>query len=245
MIQEYENILRSIISNVLGTNDDTVFKISSERIEKWKEKREEEKKKFDGILTEARIIFYSDFYDLGNIISKNWGSFKSIFNDKKRFDVLFSEMETFRNTISHGRQLLPYQEQIVKGIIGDLKTKLVTYHNRNMGADDYFIKILKVSDSLGSIWDNTMLPIGLFTKKTLRVGDSIEILIEAYDPKGREITYRVRWGNIDQKGLINNFTIVINKSMIGKTSNLRIEVSTKETDYENSDTTYLRYIVLP
>jgi hypothetical protein len=72
MIQEYENLLRSIISNTLGIVDETDFKVSPERIVKWKDKREEELKKFDGILSEKRLIYYSDFYDLGNIISKNW-----------------------------------------------------------------------------------------------------------------------------------------------------------------------------
>ena len=245
MIQEYENLLRSIISNALGTADDTDFKISQERIGKWKEKRDEEKKKFDGILIEKRLIYYSDFYDLGNIISKNWDRFKPIFDDKKRFDVLFSEMEIFRNTISHGRQLLPYQEQLVKGIIGDLKTKIVMYHNQNMGEEDYFIKILRVSDSLGSTWDNTMMAYGLFTRKTLRVGDSIEVLIDAYDPKGREITYSIHWGDIKQTGLANNFKININKSMIQKDSLLRIMVSTKEQEYDNSSSTSFYYTVLP
>jgi hypothetical protein len=245
MIQEYENLLRIIISGFLGAGDNVNYKISPERIEKWKEKKEIEKKKHNGLLVEARLIYYSDFYDLGNIISKNWEVFKPIFDDKKRFDVLFQEIESFRNTLSHSRPILPYQEHFLKGIIGDLKTKIVIHHNRNMNADDYFIKVLKVSDNLGNNWDNTMNPLGLTTTNILRVGDSIELLIDAFDPKGREITYEVQWGDTNLSSLSNSFVLSVNKSMIKPRSEIYIRVSTKEDDYENKDSTFWRYSVLP
>lgn len=244
MIQEYENLLRTLISNVLGSADETDFKVTSDRNDKWKEKREIEKKKFDGILTETRILYYSDFYDLSVIISKNWESFKQIFDDKKRFDVLFAEIETFRNTISHGRQLLPYQQHLLEGIVGDLKTKLVTHHSKNMNTDDYFIKLLKISDSLGNYWDSNSLGLGVLTKSILRVGDTIEFLIEAYDPKGRDITYQIKCGDITLTGHTNSFSFTVNKSMIGKLSGIRIDVFT-EAEYANSDGTDFVYSVLP
>ena len=86
MTNEYENILRKIISIVLGINDDTDFGVTQDRIEKWKEKREIEYKKYDGIIIENRIIYYSDFYDLETIVSKKWEKLKPIFLDKKKFE---------------------------------------------------------------------------------------------------------------------------------------------------------------
>ncbi len=244
MIQEYENLLRTIITNVLGSVDETDFKVTSERIDKWKEKREIEKKKFDGILLEPRILYYSDFYDLSIIISKNWERFQPIFNDKKRFDILFSEIETFRNTISHGRQLLPYQQHLLEGIVGDLKTKLVIHHNKNMNSDDYFIKLLKISDSLGNVWDGNGLRLGMITDNTLRVGDTIEFLIEAYDPKGRDITYKIECGDITLTSHTNTFSFTVNKSMIGRLKGIRIEAST-EAEYKNTCGTDFVFSILP
>lgn len=191
MIQQYENSLRSIISLILSDSDNAEFQVSPDRIEKWKEKREIEKKKYNGVLSEIRIIYYSDFYDLETIVLKQWEKFKDVFVDKKRFEVLFKEVENFRNTLSHGRELLPYQEEFLKGIVGDLKTKIVLFHNKNMNAADYFIKLLKISDSLGNIWERSRGLIGLNTGSILRVGDTIELLVDAYDPKGREITYTI------------------------------------------------------
>lgn len=71
MIIEYENTLRRLIINMIGDFDSAEFKVSGERISKWKEKRDVESKKNKGVLIENRIIFYSDFYDLKTIINKN------------------------------------------------------------------------------------------------------------------------------------------------------------------------------
>ena len=244
MIQEYENLLRTIISNVLGSADETDFKVTAERIDKWKDKREIEKKKFDGILTETRILYYSDFYDLNVIISKNREIFKAIFDDKKRFEIFFNEIEAYRNTIAHGRQLLPYQQHILEGIVGDLKTKLVLHHNKNVNTDDYFIKLLKISDNLGNVWDSNSLRMGLMTETTLRVGDSIELLIEAYDPKERDIMFEVKCGDTILTGQTNSFSFPVNKSMIGKLSIIRIKVST-EAEYNNEEGVTFVYSILP
>lgn len=246
MIQQYENSLRSIISLILGESDTADFKVSPDRIEKWKEKREIEKKKYNGVLVEARIIYYSDFYDLETIILKHWEKFKDVFDDKKRFEVLFKEVENFRNTLSHGRELLPYQEEFLKGIVGDLKTKIVLFHNKNMNVDDYFIKILKVSDNIGHIWGSDVW----IKRPILRVGDTIELLVEAYDPKGREITYELRLlysSGVEHKvrDKEGRFTIDIIKEMISKNIFIRITASTEESEYENEDSENIVYSVLP
>ena len=45
MINEYENTLRRLIIDIIGANDNSDYKVSPERIEKWKEKREIDIKK--------------------------------------------------------------------------------------------------------------------------------------------------------------------------------------------------------
>ena len=39
MINEYENVLRRLIINIIGKNDNSEYKVSHDRLEKWKEKR--------------------------------------------------------------------------------------------------------------------------------------------------------------------------------------------------------------
>jgi hypothetical protein len=246
MTNEYENTLRTIISLVIGDNDTTNFGISSDRIKQWEEKREIEKKKNNGILIESRLIYFSDFYDLKPIVHKNWNVFKEILLNKKIFEANFDQIESLRNTVSHGRNIWSFQNQLIAGITGELKSTLVKYHNKNMDADDYFIRILKLSDSLGNQWgienlDNTLL----IAKGILRVNDQIEIFIEAYDPKNRVITFEFGSGQSCKSQDNGKFELIVTKQMIGRPSYFWVKVHTKDSDYENILRKDLLYTVLP
>lgn len=246
MTIEYENSLRTIISLVLGDDDNAKFGISSDRINRWKNKREIEKKKNNGILIESRLIYFSDFYDLKTIVHKNWNSFEEILLKKKIFEANFDQIESLRNSVSHGRNLFSFQEHLITGITGDLKSNLVKYYNKNMNADDYFIRILNISDSLGNQWgidslNNTLL----VTKGILRVSDQVELFIEASDPKNREITFELISIQFHYTQNNGQFKFIVTKEMIGQRFNLKVKVYTENSDYENKVQKDMLYTVLP
>lgn len=246
MTIEYENTLRTIISLVLGDDDNARFGVSTDRIETWKNKREIEKKKNNGILIESRLIYFSDFYDLKNIVHKNWDSFKEILLKKKIFEANFDQIESLRNSVSHGRKLFSFQEHLITGITGDLKSNLVKYCNKKMNADDYFIRILNISDSLGNQWgidslNNTLL----VAKGILRVSDQVELFIEASDPKNREITFELISSQFHYTQNNGQFKFIVTKEMIGQRFNLKVKVYTENSDYENKVQKDMLYTVLP
>lgn len=246
MFNEYENTLRTIIILVLGDKDDATFGVTPDRILIWREKRETENKKKKDIQIENRLIYYSDFYDLQTILNKNWEKFKPILIDKKRFEVFNSEIENYRNNIAHGREVLSFQMKIMEGIIGDLKNQLVLYHSKNTNPDDFFIKILRVSDSLGHMWEKSQMFDSVITKSILKVGDKIEFFVDAFDPKGREIEYRVQLINdyiITQSS--NKIIVEIVPDMISKSCHFRIIASTKSSGYRNEESIYFNYTVIP
>jgi hypothetical protein len=115
-----------------------------------------------------------------------------------------------------------------------------------MDADDYFIRILKLFDSLGNQWgienlDNTLL----IAKGILRVNDQIEIFIEAYDPKNRVITFEFGSGQSYKSQDNGKFELTVTKQMIGRPSYFWVKVHTKDSDYENILRKDLLYTVLP
>ncbi|PLX05309.1 MAG: hypothetical protein C0594_07865 [Marinilabiliales bacterium] len=244
MIFEYENTLRRIIFHLLGSSDETDYKVSPDRIEKWKEKRETETKKQKGILAENRLLYFSDFYDLNTIINKNWELFKPLLHDKKRFEIFFSEVEKIRNTIAHGRSILHSQECLLTGILHDLKNMITIYHNKNEMKEDYFVQIVRVTDSLGNEWaDNQGM---LNNKPILHVGDNYEIIIEAHDPRNRKIKYSVSDINgfkIEQEE--SHFNINISKELISQHQIIIVEAKTDEPEYENRDSIHFAITVLP
>lgn len=245
MINKYENTLRTIISEVIGSTDSSPFNVSKERIDKWYEKREIETKKYKGVNLETRLIYYSDFYDLKNIISKNWDKFKIIFDDKKKFEVYFDQMETFRNTLSHGRTLLFYQEKLIEGILGELRTLLINYHNKNMNPTDYFVRILNVSDNLGNTWNRQSFNIGMINTSVIRVGDFIEINVEAFDPKGREIDFHIYNSRFEFHNKLGKFRFEVTEKMIGNPLSFTLYAKTNGQNYINSDQITVHYTVLP
>jgi hypothetical protein len=244
MTNEYENTLRRIITSMLGSDDSTKFGVTTERIEKWKEKREIETKKYKGLIGENRIIYFSDFYDLKNIILKNWNIFEPIFIKKKRFEVFFDEVEKYRNTTAHGRELYSYQLELLNGIIEDLKSHFIIYHNKNMDANDFFIRILKISDSFGSVWEiNSSL---FFSSgKILRVGDTIEFNIDAFDPKGRKIEYCLIAEGVHIKSDNSIISTTITNKMVSKFAVFRLTAKTENQDYENHTVCEIDYVILP
>lgn len=243
MINEYENVLRAIIIDILGNNAST-YKVSEERVEKWYEKKViEQKKNNGGMVAEERIIYYSDIYDLKTIISKNWDSFLPVFLNKKRFDVFFEEIEGYRNTVMHGRNLTKSQNLLLEGILLDLKVLKTIYHNKNEMKDDFFIRILKINDNLGNVWSSELE----INEPVLRVGDDYELLIEAVDPKGREIGYEITSmkGNLQIAQKENRFNFKITKDMISPNLNILVCVRTPDSEYLNRDLFSVMITVLP
>lgn len=247
MVNEYENTIRRLIISILGGEDKDVkkYKVTENRINQWILKRNIEQKKNNGILFENRILFYSDFYDLETIIDKNWESFLPVLNDKKRWLVFFKEVEKFRNTIAHGRQLIKSQEDLLSGIVMDLKNSMTIFHNKNNMKEDFFIEIIRITDNLGNSWGKSIFERS--ERPILREGDEYEINIEANDPKDREIEYRLSALGSDfllvQKS--NKFRFIITSNLIGRMVNILVHVRTPESDYKNEHAMDFTLCVLP
>lgn len=247
MINEYENTLRRLIINILGGEDKDVvkYKVTDNRVSQWIEKRNIEQKKNNGILFENRILFYSDFYDLETIIDKNWESFFPVLNEKKRWSVFFKEVEKYRNTIAHGRQLVKSQEELLSGIVTDLKNTITIFHNKNNMKEDFFIEIIRITDNLGNSWSKSIFERS--ETPILRVGDEYEINIEANDPKDREIEYSLSALGSDflivQKA--SKFCFVVTPNLIGRMVSLLVHVRTPESNYKNEHAMDLTLCVLP
>jgi hypothetical protein len=242
MIVEYENTLRKLIIFLLGKEVES-YKISEDRIEKWKEKKVIQSKKNNNVLFEKRLIFYSDFYDLKTIIDKNWTVFLPILKNKKRFEIFFKEIENFRNTVAHGRNLTLGQEQLLNGILSDLKNSITIHHNKNEMKEDYFLRITQVNDNLGNVWDDIINQV----KPILRVGDDYEITIEANDPKDRKVEYCINTINnelrIEQNS--NRFNFKIENDLVGENITILISAFTPDSTYENKAVFGISLTILP
>ena len=55
------------------------------------------------------LLSYTEFYQLVDMIAKNWEKFSPIFDDKAGTIAYLGSVEDVRNNIAHSRQLVQYE----------------------------------------------------------------------------------------------------------------------------------------
>lgn len=257
-LKDAENSLRDFIAVVLekqyGSNWLDRCGVPNDRIERWKERKEVEKKRQDTGAVEERLLYYADFYDLKTILKKNWsGEFSETFGDWKTMEVWLSELEKLRDPDAHRRELLPHQKNLILGISGEIRTKMVRRRSRQETSEDYYPRIESVRDNLGTIFIPTHSFYGFIypTNLTLRVGDLINVVVTATDPMEMELEYRIKTihGSYDSGWTkSNSLSITLTEKDIRKLCDLNIYIRSQRAHHaygDNDSCVTFRYDVLP
>lgn len=253
-----ENALRDVIKESLLQAFNEQWQdhlgITEERKNKWKERKVEDQKRLSNGGTESRLLYFADFTDLKTILFKNWEIFKAVFNDKKELEVFLSKLEDLRNPDAHRRGFSEYQEHLALGISGELRTQIARYRSRCETAKDCFPRIEAAFDNYGRAYpevDPTMEPI-----PTLRVGDRIEIAVNAVDPDDMPVDYHFSCGGCKASskqdwGENNRFSLELTGDHISKRLALICRVRSRRAyhanEYDNGvdDAIVFTYEVLP
>lgn len=254
-LKDAENTLRDFISDILnrkyGVNWIQECKISEDKIERWLGRKAEELKKQKFGTVENRLIYYADFYDIKTILKKNWDLFTDALGDWKTIDVWLSELERYRNSEAHRRELLPHQKQLAAGITGEIRTRIVRYRSKLETVEDYFPRIESVRDNYGNIWAVGQPKNTIYTKLILRPGDVLEYVITATDPLGEELNYGITRNPHPNMECQKDNTIkhVVSSNDIGRLFNLNVFIKSNR-DYHAlgdlaDDWVDFSYTVLP
>ena len=96
-LKDTENSLRDFIALILSKElgGDWVKKcgVFEERLQKWKDRKEQEESRQCSGVVEERPIYYADFFDLKTILKENWKYFSPALGKWKTIDVFLSELE--------------------------------------------------------------------------------------------------------------------------------------------------------
>src|SRR5262245_42403428 len=99
-LKDAENLLRDFIASELGRKFGKDWTsqcgVTPVRIKKWEERKVIEAKRQEGGVTDERLIYYADFYDLPVILEKHWPLFADALGDWKTMKVFLSELEKLR-----------------------------------------------------------------------------------------------------------------------------------------------------
>ena len=220
-LRDTENALRDFIADCLekafGSGWEDQLGVKPEKIEKWKARREDERIKMRGVAIEERLLYYSDFYDIATILRKHWSHFQDALIEIKSVEMWLSELERYRDSDAHRRELFPYQKYLILGISGEIRARLVRFRSKMDDIDSHFPRIESARDSLGASWilGKSVAP---SEPATVRVGDTIEFVVAATDPMGEHIEYGYRLHPLGSSawGLQNCFQYLVQEADIGK-----------------------------
>jgi hypothetical protein len=185
-LREAENALRDFIGDslerALGAGWEEQCGVTEERLVKWRERRQVEEKRQQTGVTEVRLLYYADFYDLKTILKKHWSQhFAAALGEWKTMEVWLSELEKLRDPDAHRRELLPHQHSLALGISGEIRTRIARFRSAQDTGESAFPRIESVRDSLGTIWTRGNF-IVKGTGKTVRPGETVDFVITASDP---------------------------------------------------------------
>lgn len=256
-LKDTENALRDFIAFMLnkhlGSEWETKCGVSEERLGRWKERKEVEKKRQESGASDERLIYYSDFYDLKTILRKHWSLFSDAFGDLKTFDVWLGELEKLRDPDAHRRELLPHQKHLILGLSGEIRTKIARYRSSLETAESYYPRIEFAADNLGNSWKvGESAWVKPFNK--LRPGDILEFVVTASDPLEGPLEYGciVRQGTpgvADVEWTKNNqFTVKITEELVGSSLFVRFEIRSGRKFHAHrfyDDYVMFNYEVLP
>jgi Swt1-like HEPN len=185
-INDVEIVLRDLVELVLAEKhgEEWIEQCGPpEKIEKWRRRKVDEAKKRDGTTTEQRLIYYSDFTDLGRLIKQHWELFEPCLGDRERFDVYMNRLEEFRNAPMHSRTLVPFERALAEGMAGEIRNKVTIYRSGLDPADRHFPRIEYVRDSFGNAPTGGSALDMLRTGVTLYPSDEVSFEGSGWDPQ--------------------------------------------------------------
>lgn len=257
-LRDAENALRDFISaellSALGAEWEAKCGVFPDRIAKWKERKEAESKRQEAGVVDERLIYYADFYDIKTILKKHWPAvFSPALGDWKTLEVYLTELERLRDPDAHRRELLPHQKQLVAGISGEIRTRIVRYRSKRETSDDVFPRIESARDSLGNIWvpNSEIQTYDVHTGMTLRVGDQIDFVLTARDPEDAPLEYAMQAGGIGSMGpwqASPEFTVRLTEQHIAQNFSVDLHVRSNRSFHARGTFdawVSFRYAVLP
>ena len=199
-----ENVLRDLIEDVLRNKYGAEWiaqRVDEETRERWQDRLTEEKGRRAGVKVDDRLIYYSDLSDLPNLLKNEWEAFKACFGNWKTTELYLKRLIGFRHAKHHGRDLLPFERDLLAGMTGEIRNKVTVFQSERGPDEEYFPKVEYVTDSFGHVARGAGASV--HTGLTLHPGDEVRFTCHGWDPKGERLQWA--WNADPDTGRTDNF----------------------------------------
>jgi len=200
-LKDCENSLRDFIARTLekqyGDNWINKLELSPEKIEEWKQRKQDDNLRHHATTIEEHLINYASLDHLKHVLLTNWeGDFIDALGDYKLIETYINILNRYRNPDIHRRPLLTFQKHLILGITGEIRNKLSVFRSLKELNQEGFPRIESIRDNLGNIWVPGK-PSRIKTSMTIHAGDVLEFVITAIDPQDGDLLYAMDnklWG---------------------------------------------------
>jgi hypothetical protein len=72
----------------------------------------------------ANLIEHAEYSQLTRLILRHWDALNGALGAKKEMSVLLDRFEALRNTVAHSRELLPFDEELLSAIAGEIRNRV-------------------------------------------------------------------------------------------------------------------------
>lgn len=187
-----EVILRDLIRSELG--DSWRMDFTEEDMARLDAKREEEVKKRSGSIVSRDLLDYTEFTQVQRVITKHHETFAPALGRKKHVEDTWRRLNGLRNPTMHSRGLLPFERDLLNGLVGEIRNQVTLYRSTKGPDMEYYPIIESVTDSFGRSASSGHPDL---TSSTLRVAPGAEVtfVCRGTDPRDRALTWELRPNN--------------------------------------------------
>ncbi|MFT4398049.1 hypothetical protein ACLTEW_24300 [Gordonia lacunae] len=141
---------------------------------------------------------FAQFFELIDIADKNWQPLSSALGKKAETFALLKRFRRLRDPIAHSRELLPFEQDILSGIAGEIRNKVTIYLSSQDQSGDYYPRIEQITDQFGNVYNGTdpENPTWVNAQEKLQVGDTVDFTCVGLDPQGRELEWSLQQANV-------------------------------------------------
>jgi hypothetical protein len=228
-INALEVAFRELIHLIWGNDWIAKSKVDVPRLEA---KLQEEQAKRRGATVSTDLLDYTEFTQLGSILLDNWNDFGPALGKRKYAEVYIDRLNGLRNAPMHSRVLLPFERELLAGIVGEFRNLVAIYRSQKGVDMQYYPVIDSVVDSFGNKPGYGILGSGIFR---LKVGDHVAFTCRATDPQGRTLRWELKAlqnlarDSVEEAAVATGTDVVlnwtVNKRQVGEQAIASIELT--------------------
>lgn len=192
-IHTCENAMRNIIRLLMG--DTWPGSLNSSQRSQIRKSMENESNDRDGVVHSDDLLAFADTRHLTAIIEKNWPVFQPVFKNETRIKVSFEALNSYRRTVSHSRELRPFERDLLSGISGQIRNMVTLHLNTISDTRQHYPVIESAIDSLGHVGSESFyaqpMNYPLPVMKELEVGDAVTFDAQGWDPRDRRLDWSI------------------------------------------------------